>query len=115
MALCASLDGREDTVAEASAEASLCQEGGKGDRLDRRICGRETARQRDGLGCERRRRQALGSGLVGRAPAALAAGRAGSGEGGLPRAEEGSTLETLGGQGLSVYGWLAPGENDQGQ
>ena len=61
------------------------------------------------------RRQALGSGLVGRAPAAPGAGRAGSGEGGLPRAEEGSTLESLGGQGLSVCGWLAPGQNnDQG-
>ena len=61
------------------------------------------------------RRQALGSGLVGRAPAAPAAGRAGSGEGGSPRAEEGWRLETLGGQGLLVCGWLAPGQNnDQG-
>ena len=96
-------------------EASLCQEGGMGDRLDRGISGRETGRQWDGPGCERMRRQALGSGLVGRAPAAPAAGRAGSGEGGSPRAEEGWRLETLGGQGLLVCGWLAPGQNnDQG-
>ena len=85
-----------------------------GDMLDRETSGRETGMQWDGPGCERMRRQALGSGLVGRAPAAPGAGRAGSGEGGLPRAEEGSILETLGDQGLSVYGWPAPGQNDQG-
>ena len=90
-------------------EASLCQEGGMGDRLDKGLFGRETVRQWDGLGCERRRRQALGSGLVDRAPAAPGAGT-GSGEVDSPPGEEGWTLETLGGQGLLVYGWPAPGK-----
>jgi len=82
-----------------------------GDRLDRGISWRETGRQWDGPGCERMRRQALGSGLVGRAPAAPGAGTD-SGEGGSPRAEEGSILEILGGQGLSVYGWRVLGAFD---
>ena len=112
MALCGGLGGREDTEAEALVEASLCQEGGMGDRLDKGLSGRETVRQWGGLGCERRRRQALGSGLVDRAPAAPEAGT-GSGEGGSPPGVEGSTLETLGGQGLSVDGWPAPGKSDQ--
>ena len=96
-------------------EVSLCQGGGRvGDRLDtQHFSGRERARQRGGLGCERRRRQALGSGLVGRAPAAPAAGTGSGEKGGSPRGEEGSTPETLDGQGLSVYGWPAPGESDQ--
>ena len=94
-------------------EASLCQVGGMGgDRLDKGLSGRERARQWGGLGCERRRRQALGSGLEDRAPAGPGAGT-GSGEGGSPSGEEGWTLETRDGQGLSVYGWPAPGESYQ--
>lgn len=93
-------------------EASLCQVGGMGgDRLDKGLSGRERARQWGGLGCERRRRQALGSGLEDRAPAGPGAGT-GSGEGGSPSGEEGWTLETLDGQGLSVYGWPAQGAFD---
>ena len=112
-ALCVGLGGREDIVVEALVEASLCQVGGMGgDRLDKGLSGRERARQWGGLGCGRRRRQALGSGLGDRAPAAPGAGT-GSGEGGSPRGEEGWTLETLDGRGLSVYGWPAPGESGQ--
>ena len=94
-------------------EASLCQVGGMGgDRLDKGLSGRERARQWGGLWCGRRRRQALGSGLEDRAPAGPGAGT-GSGEGGSPSGEEGWTLETRDGQGLSVYGWPAPGESYQ--
>ena len=96
-------------------EASLCQVGGRvGDRLDtERFSGRERVRQWGGLGCEMRRKQALGSGLVDRAPAAPGSGTGSGEKGGSPRGEEGSTLEILDGQGLSVYGWPTPVKSDQ--
>ena len=95
--------------------ASLCQEGDREGRLDKKLSGRETARQWDGLECGRRRRQALGSGLADRA--APADPGAGTGSGGLPLGGEGLLLgeESLmtfgihGGRGLSVSGWPEPG------
>ena len=112
---CAALGGREGTEEEAWVGASLCQEGDREGRLDKKLSGRETARQWDGLECGRRRRQALGSGLADRA--APADPGAGTGSGELPLGEEGlplggeglMTLGIHGGRGLSVSGWPEPG------